>query len=139
MLKRWAALPRGTRWLTGIAAAVLALAFLWALFGPLADWLARQDVGSARGSLHETAVDNARGRLLTLGAGLVALAALVFTARTKLRPGPSSSASDAGVRPSRDLTFAPVDDDHLNTGATQQCECRPKRQVKDRKLSFFII
>ena len=80
MLKRWAAWPRSIRWLTGIAAGVLALALLWALFVPLADWLARTDVGSVGGSLHETAVDNARGRLLTLGAGLVAVSALVFTA-----------------------------------------------------------
>ena len=53
---------------------------MWALFVPVADWLAHHDVGSVKGSLHETAVDNARGRLLTLGAGLLAAAALVFTA-----------------------------------------------------------
>ena len=81
MPKRWAALPWGTRWLIGIAAVVLALAIVWALFVPVADWLAHHDVGSVKGSLHETAVDNARGRLLTLGAGLFAAGALVFTAR----------------------------------------------------------
>ena len=59
---------------------VLGLAFVWALFVPVADLLAHHDVGSATGPLHETALDNARGRLLTLGAGLVAAAALVFTA-----------------------------------------------------------
>ena len=80
MLKRWAAWPPGIRWLAGIAAVVLAVAIVWALFVPVADWLARHDVGSATGSLHETALDNARGRLLTLGAGLVAAGALVFTA-----------------------------------------------------------
>ena len=53
---------------------------MWALFVPLADWLARHDVGPVKGSLHETAVDNVRGRLLTLGAGLLAACALVFTA-----------------------------------------------------------
>jgi hypothetical protein len=53
----------------------------WVLFVPAADWLAHHDVGPVKGSLHETAVDNARGRLLTLGAGLVATVALVFTAR----------------------------------------------------------
>src|ERR1700689_969585 len=62
MSQRWAALPRGTRWLIGITAVVLALAIVWALFVPAADWLARQDVGSVKGSLHETALDNARGR-----------------------------------------------------------------------------
>jgi len=57
------------------------LVLAWVLFVPVADWLARHDVGSATGSLHETALDNARGRLLTLGAGLFAAGALVFTAR----------------------------------------------------------
>ncbi len=80
-MKRWADWPRGIRWLVGIAVVVLALATVWALFVPIADWLAHHDVGSVKGSLHETALDNARGRLLTLGAGLFAAGALVFTAR----------------------------------------------------------
>jgi hypothetical protein len=67
MLKRWAIWPRGIRWLGAIGVAVLALAIAWALFVPLADWFARHDVGSVKGSLHETALANARGRLLTLG------------------------------------------------------------------------
>lgn len=54
---------------------------MWVLFVPLADRLARYDVGPVKGALHETAVDNTRGRLLTLGAGLFAAGALVFTAR----------------------------------------------------------
>ena len=73
--------PRGIRWLAGIAAVVLALAIVWALFVPAADWLAHHDVGSATGPLLQTARDAARGRLLTLGAGLFAAGALVFTAR----------------------------------------------------------
>src|SRR5271155_3394414 len=82
MLKRWTALPREARWLAaGIVAVVLGLAVIWVLFVPVADWLAHHDVGSATGSLHETAVDNARGRLLALGAGLLAAGALLFTAR----------------------------------------------------------
>jgi Pentapeptide repeats (8 copies) len=60
----------------------LALVLAWLLFVPAADWLAHHDVGSVTGSLHETALDNARGRLLTLGAGLFAAGALAFTART---------------------------------------------------------
>ena len=60
---------------------LLALVVVWVLFVPAADWLAHHDVGSAGGSLHETALDNARGRLLTLGAGLFAAGALIFTAR----------------------------------------------------------
>jgi len=75
-------LPRGIRWLAGAAAAVLALAVAWALFVPAADALAHHDVGSVTGTLHETALDNARGRLLTLSAGLAALVAVGFTART---------------------------------------------------------
>jgi hypothetical protein len=80
MSKRWAALPRGTRWLLGgIVAVVPALVVAWVLFVPAADWLAHHDVGSVKGALHETALDNARGRLLTLGAGLFAAGALVLT------------------------------------------------------------
>jgi hypothetical protein len=72
---------RSTRWLAaGIVAVVVGLAVIWVLFVPAADWLAHHDVGSATGSLHETALDNARGRLLTLGAGLFAAGALIFTA-----------------------------------------------------------
>ena len=51
------------------------------LLVPGADWLAGHDVGSAKGSLLQAARDAARGRLLTLGAGLVAVGALLFTAR----------------------------------------------------------
>jgi hypothetical protein len=80
MLKRWAAWSPGIRWLAGIAAVVLAAAIVWALFVPLADWLARHDVGSAKPALVQTARDAARGRLLTLAAGLFAAGALVFTA-----------------------------------------------------------
>jgi uncharacterized protein YjbI with pentapeptide repeats len=81
MLNRRAVWPGGIRWLAGIAVVVLVLAIVWVLFVPLSDWLAHHDVGSVAGPLHETAVDNARGRLLTLGAGLFAAGALVFTAR----------------------------------------------------------
>jgi hypothetical protein len=73
------------RWLaTGLAAAVLSVVVVviaWALFAPAADWLARHDVGSATGTPLETARNNARGSLLTLGAGVVATGALIFTAR----------------------------------------------------------
>ncbi len=82
MLKRWATLPRGVRRLVGgIPAVVLALAIAWVLFVPTADWLAHHDVASAKGPLLQTARDAARGRLLTLGAGLLAAGALLFTAR----------------------------------------------------------
>ena len=82
MSKRWAAWSRGIRWLAAVVAALLlALVLAWVLFVPAADWLARHDVGSAKGSSLQTARDDARGRLLTLGAGLLAAGALVFTAR----------------------------------------------------------
>ena len=75
-------MPRGSRWLiAGIAAVVLALAVAWVLFVPAADWIAHHDVGSAKGALLQTARDDARGRLLTLGAGLFAAGALIFTAQ----------------------------------------------------------
>ena len=80
MLKRWAAWPPGIRWLAGIAAVVLAAAIVWALFVPIADLLARHDIGAAKPALLQTARDAARGRLLTLAAGLFAAGALVFTA-----------------------------------------------------------
>lgn len=87
MLERWAAWPRGTRWVLGGTAAVLVvLAATWVLFVPAADWLATHDVGSVTGPLRtfrlQTARDAARGRLLTLGAGFLAATALVYTART---------------------------------------------------------
>src|SRR5271166_6764630 len=64
-----------------MAAVALVLAVAWLLFVPAADWLAHHDVGSANGPRLQTARDAARGQLLTLGAGLFAAAALVFTAR----------------------------------------------------------
>ena len=57
------------------------LAIAWVLFVPAADWLAHYDVGSLKGQPLQAARDAARGRLLTLGAGLLAAGALVFTAR----------------------------------------------------------
>jgi hypothetical protein len=104
VLKRWAAWPPGIRWLIGIAAVALGLAIFWALFVPIADWLAHHDVGSATGPLHETALDNARGRLLTLGAGLVAAAALVFTALNFSLLRPNSEQADQWQRRTHELT-----------------------------------
>ena len=80
MLKRWAAWP-GIRWLAGIAIVVLVAAIVWVLYVPGADWLASHDVGSAKPAVLQTTRDAARGRLVTLGAGLFAAGALVFTAR----------------------------------------------------------
>jgi hypothetical protein len=60
---------------------VLAVAIVWALFVPVSARLAHYDVGSAKPALVQTARDAARGRLLTLAAGLLVAGALVFTAR----------------------------------------------------------
>src|ERR1035441_3408379 len=74
--------PRAmVRWLIKAAAVVLLLLIAWGLLVPGADWLAHHDVGPARGSVLAVARDAARGRLLTLGAGLLAAGALLFTAR----------------------------------------------------------
>ena len=96
MLKHWAAWPRGIRWLAGTAAVVLGLAVVLALFVPIADWLAHHDVGSATGPLHETALDNARGRLLTLAAGLLATGALLYTARNFALSRPTFELTEQG-------------------------------------------
>lgn len=80
MPKRRARRSRVIWGLIGIAAVVLAVAIVWALLVPGTDWLARHDIGSSKGSL-AAARDAARGRLLTLGAGLLAAGALLFTAR----------------------------------------------------------
>ena len=104
MLNRWAAWPWGIRWLVGIAAVTPAAAIVWALFVPLADSLAHHDVGSAAGALHETALDNARGRLLTLGAGLVAGGALVFTALNFNLLRRNSEQTDQWQRRTHELT-----------------------------------
>jgi pentapeptide repeat protein len=83
MLERWKALPRSIQWLIGaFAAVVLTVAVAWVLLVPAADWLARHDAGSAKGAPVQAARDAARGRLLTLAAGLVAAGALLFTARS---------------------------------------------------------
>jgi hypothetical protein len=104
VLKRWAAWPRGNRWLAGIAAVVLGLAIAWVPFVPIADWIAHHDVGSVKGLLHETAVDNARGRLLTLAAGLLAAGALVFTALNFNLLRRNSQQADRWQRRAHELT-----------------------------------
>ncbi len=88
-------MSRSIRWLAGgVVAVVIVLAIAWVLFVPAADWLASHDVGSAKvpspqatpspqttAPSLQTARDAARGRLLTLGAGVLAAGALLFTAR----------------------------------------------------------
>ena len=65
------------------AAVAVAVVYLLLWYGP--DLLARHDVGNVSGALRafrlQQARDAARGRLLTLGAGLFAAGALIYTAR----------------------------------------------------------
>lgn len=70
----------------GVAAVIIGgLVIAWVLIVPGADWLAMHDVGRVTGGVRalrlQTARDAARGRLLTLGAGVLAADALWFTAR----------------------------------------------------------
>ncbi len=79
----WPGLPRWAVLLvTGAVALALIYLLLW--YGP--DLLARHDVAALPRRQQATqlpvALDDARERLLTMGAGLLALAALVYTART---------------------------------------------------------
>ena len=78
---RSAASQRGIRWTPGGIAAGRAPAAARVLLVPAGGWLARHDLGSGREPRLETARDAARGRLLALGAGLLAAGALAFTAR----------------------------------------------------------
>ena len=133
MSKRWAAWPQGIRWLVGIAAVVLALAIVWALFVPVADWLAHHDVGSAKGSLHETALDNARGRLLTLGAGLFAAGALIFTALNFNLLRRNSEQADQWQRRTYELTEQGQVTDRY-TKAIEQLGSRQARRADRRHL-----
>jgi hypothetical protein len=73
-------------WLGLTVAAVVVLAVVvYVVFWPLSDVIARHDVGSITGPHRAVALqaarDAARGRLIALGAGLFAAAALVYTAR----------------------------------------------------------
>ena len=72
---------QGQRLAIGAVGLLLVLAVVWVILVPAADWLGRHDVGAATPALRQTARDAARGRLLTLGAGLLAAGALIFTAR----------------------------------------------------------
>lgn len=59
----------------------LAPAAAQVVLAPAGGWLAHHDGGPAKGSLSQTARGTARGRVLALGAGLLATGALAFTAR----------------------------------------------------------
>ena len=71
---------------------------------PAADWFAHHGTGLRQGDrLHETALGNARGRLLRLAAGLFAAAALVYTAKNFTRAshqmGPKNGTGTFWQRP----------------------------------------
>jgi hypothetical protein len=69
-----------------VALAVLAVAAAGAVLWPLTDWLAAHDVGAAagpsRGPRLQSAREADRTQLLTLGAGIFAAGALVYTVRS---------------------------------------------------------
>jgi hypothetical protein len=86
VMMRSAASQRGIRWtLGGIAAAGRAPATARMPMVPAGSWLARRNLGPGTEPRLETARDAGRGRLLALGAGLLAAAALAFTARNMAR------------------------------------------------------
>jgi Pentapeptide repeats (8 copies) len=71
--------------LAAILALAAAVVVIVVLFGPVTDLIARHDAGAVTGPKRAAALqsarDAARGRLLQLGAGLFAAAALIYTAR----------------------------------------------------------
>lgn len=97
------------RWLVGVLAViVVTLAVGWALFVPIADWLASHDVGHVTGTLRtsrlQTARDAAQGRLLTFAAGLFAVGALIFTALNFNLLRRNSEQNDRWQRRTHELT-----------------------------------
>jgi uncharacterized protein YjbI with pentapeptide repeats len=90
--------------LTTVAAIGIIIALAWWLIVPAADWLAHHDVGSAQGAALINARNNDRGSLLTLGAGIVAAGALVFTARNFLLSRRTLELTEQGQRRSFELT-----------------------------------
>lgn len=73
------------RWAGLVAAGAVAVCASIVIFGPVTDLMARHDVGALTGPQRAAALqsarDAARGRLVQLGAGLFAAAALIYTAR----------------------------------------------------------
>lgn len=96
---------RGTRTaVTIFAAIVIIVVIAWWLMVPAADWLAQHDVGPANGTVLINARNNARGSLLTLSAGVVAVGALVFTARNFLLSRRALELTERGQRRSFELS-----------------------------------
>ena len=83
-LSRWAPDRTVYIWFGLLVVLLVAGAAVYFAFGPLADLIAKHDVGTItqhRAAALQTARDAARGRLLGLGAGLFAAGTLVYTAR----------------------------------------------------------
>lgn len=76
---------RVLRLIGALAVAAVAVAVIFAVVGPLTDVIAMHDVGTLTGSARAirlvAARETARTQLLTLGAGVFAAGALVYTAR----------------------------------------------------------
>ena len=83
-LSRWAPDRTVYIWFGLLVVLLVAGAAVYFAFGPLADLIAKHDVGTItqhRAAALQTARDAARGRLVGLGAGLFAAGTLVYTAR----------------------------------------------------------
>jgi Pentapeptide repeats (8 copies) len=98
-------------------------------------WLAQHDVGAVTGSLHETALDNARGRLLTLGAGLIAVAALVFTARS-FTPSREGQVTDRYTKATEQLGSEKAD---VRIGGMYALERIAHDSARDRPTVMEVI
>jgi hypothetical protein len=84
--ERKKSIPKWAPWLAVAIPVAAGIIYLLIWYGP--DVIARHDIGNITGPLRafrlQQARDAARGRLLTLGAGLFAAGALIFTARNSL-------------------------------------------------------
>jgi uncharacterized protein YjbI with pentapeptide repeats len=99
--------PSRRRFAAGLAlitAVVIIASVAWWLVVPAADWLASHDVGPIQGTELINARNNARGSLLTLGAGVVAAVALIFTARNLALSRHTLELTEQAQRRSFDLT-----------------------------------
>lgn len=83
---RTKSIPKWAPWLAVAIPVAAGLIYVLIWYGP--DLVARHDIGNVTGPLRvlrlQQARDAARGKLLTLGAGLFAAGALIFTARNSI-------------------------------------------------------
>jgi len=90
---------------------------------PAGGWLAHHDVGPARRPRPLAARDAGRGRLLALGAGLLAVGALVVTARSRARSRAGQLADRYAVR---SLTCVSAASAHWNASPVIRRDTTPR-------------